>query len=233
MLMTLILFLLILSGNITAVTTTSREVWAFARDGGFPFSRWMARVSKRYNAPLNAVWVTSGLSVILCLINLGEYCILPALCTSWKLTAATRICGGLQYHHQPEPRGLPGHVHSEHRLRAEQEAARGEAAAGPLEPGPLGYPDQHLRRCLLRLCLCLQLLPRLDPGRRRRRQLRPSNLRSRHLDRRCLLRSPGPEDIRRTRRVRRGQKTRGRGAAVFGRLMPFFRSCFILPSPNK
>jgi choline transport protein len=43
--LTLVLFLLILSGNITAVTTVSRETWAFARDGGLPFSRWIAKVS--------------------------------------------------------------------------------------------------------------------------------------------------------------------------------------------
>jgi len=70
--MTLILFLLILSGNITAVTTVSRETWAFARDGGLPFSHWIAKVSIRYNAPLNAVYVTTVLSLILCLVNLGS-----------------------------------------------------------------------------------------------------------------------------------------------------------------
>lgn len=43
--LTLFLFLLILSGNITAVTTVSRETWAFARDGGLPFSRWISKVS--------------------------------------------------------------------------------------------------------------------------------------------------------------------------------------------
>ena len=68
----LVLGLLIGAGNITAVTTTSRETWAFARDGGLPFSRFMAKVSQRFNAPLNAIWVTTGLSFVLCLINLGS-----------------------------------------------------------------------------------------------------------------------------------------------------------------
>ena len=68
----LVLGFLIGVGNVTAVTTTSRETWAFARDGGLPFSRFMAKVSARFNAPLNAVWVTTVLSFILCLINLGE-----------------------------------------------------------------------------------------------------------------------------------------------------------------
>lgn len=40
----IVLFLLIYSGNITALATTSREVWAFSRDHGLPFSRWIAKV---------------------------------------------------------------------------------------------------------------------------------------------------------------------------------------------
>ena len=45
MTLTVILFLLILSGNITALATASRETWAFSRDQGFPFSKWISRVS--------------------------------------------------------------------------------------------------------------------------------------------------------------------------------------------
>jgi amino acid transporter len=37
--LSVIVFLLILSGNITALATASRELWAFSRDKGFPFSR--------------------------------------------------------------------------------------------------------------------------------------------------------------------------------------------------
>jgi choline transport protein len=39
-----ILFILIALGNITALATTSREVWAFSRDKGFPWSRWISKV---------------------------------------------------------------------------------------------------------------------------------------------------------------------------------------------
>ena len=42
--LTLILAILICSANITSLTTTSREFWAFARDGGLPFHRWISRV---------------------------------------------------------------------------------------------------------------------------------------------------------------------------------------------
>lgn len=43
--LTVFLLILIFAGNITALATTSREVWAFARDQGFPFSNWIAHVS--------------------------------------------------------------------------------------------------------------------------------------------------------------------------------------------
>jgi amino acid transporter len=57
--LTLILFLLILAGNITAVTTTSREAWAFARDGGLPFSHWIAHVRpSRQETSLNRLIIT-------------------------------------------------------------------------------------------------------------------------------------------------------------------------------
>lgn len=45
MALTVILFLLVFSGNVTALATTSREAWAFSRDQGFPFSKWISRVS--------------------------------------------------------------------------------------------------------------------------------------------------------------------------------------------
>jgi choline transport protein len=47
-----VLLILIFSGNITALATTSRELWAFSRDKGFPFSNWISKVippETRYN----------------------------------------------------------------------------------------------------------------------------------------------------------------------------------------
>lgn len=55
MALTVILFLLVFSGNVTALATTSREAWAFSRDQGFPFSKWISRVSPLWNVPVDAV----------------------------------------------------------------------------------------------------------------------------------------------------------------------------------
>lgn len=70
--LTILLFVLIFSGNITCLATTSREVFAFSRDRGFPFSRFMAKMNKRTHIPFNAVYVTAFWACVLCLINLGS-----------------------------------------------------------------------------------------------------------------------------------------------------------------
>lgn len=67
-----ILFVLIFSGNITCLATASRELFAFSRDKGFPFSRWLSEMDKKRQIPFNSVYVTPIFSCIICLINLGS-----------------------------------------------------------------------------------------------------------------------------------------------------------------
>ncbi|THU98801.1 hypothetical protein K435DRAFT_720431 [Dendrothele bispora CBS 962.96] len=47
-----------------SVTTCSRQVFAFCRDGGLPLSRWVYHVNRRVYAPVRAVWF----SVMLCMM---------------------------------------------------------------------------------------------------------------------------------------------------------------------
>ncbi|KAM3077293.1 hypothetical protein ACMFMG_006644 [Clarireedia jacksonii] len=68
----IILLLLIYSGNITSLASTSREMWAFSRDKGFPCSKWISRMNHTLNIPPNSIYLTSILTTILCLINLGS-----------------------------------------------------------------------------------------------------------------------------------------------------------------
>lgn len=70
--LTVMLLVLVFSGNITALATTSREVFAFSRDRGFPFSRWLSKMEKSRNIPFNAVYVTAFWSGVLCLINFAS-----------------------------------------------------------------------------------------------------------------------------------------------------------------
>jgi choline transport protein len=44
--LTAIMFVLMIFGLINQVTTTSRQLWSFARDGGLPWSPWLSRVHR-------------------------------------------------------------------------------------------------------------------------------------------------------------------------------------------
>ncbi|KAF3763246.1 amino acid transporter [Cryphonectria parasitica EP155] len=67
-----VLILLIAAGNITALATTSREIWAFSRDKGFPFSSWISHMNHKYDQPFNAVYAATIISVIISLVSLGS-----------------------------------------------------------------------------------------------------------------------------------------------------------------
>ncbi len=48
LLLSIVLFILVFAGNITCVATASREIWAFSRDKGFPYSKWISKASLVY-----------------------------------------------------------------------------------------------------------------------------------------------------------------------------------------
>ncbi|KAF2140425.1 uncharacterized protein K452DRAFT_55698 [Aplosporella prunicola CBS 121167] len=54
------------------IATASRLTWAFARDNGLPFSRWLSKVEKRTLIPINAIIVVTVLPCLLALINIGS-----------------------------------------------------------------------------------------------------------------------------------------------------------------
>ena len=67
-----LLLILCFLGNITALAATSRELWAFSRDRGFPCSKWVSKMNHKRNVPDNAVYLTTIAAGILCLINLAS-----------------------------------------------------------------------------------------------------------------------------------------------------------------
>ncbi|KAK6074251.1 choline transport protein (amino acid permease) [Seiridium cupressi] len=67
-----ILFLLIFSGNITALATCAREMFAFARDKGLPFSTVASKMDRKYHIPTNSVYITSVFVGILAFVQLGS-----------------------------------------------------------------------------------------------------------------------------------------------------------------
>jgi amino acid transporter len=65
-----LLILLLFFSTVTTVASASRQVWAFSRDRGFPFSSWICYVRPAWEIPANAVscdtslenFITQGLT---------------------------------------------------------------------------------------------------------------------------------------------------------------------------
>jgi amino acid transporter len=51
--------------GLSCVTSTSRMIFAFARDRGIPFSNLLAQVSRRFRTPAAAVWLAAALALLL------------------------------------------------------------------------------------------------------------------------------------------------------------------------
>ncbi|KAI7321608.1 amino acid transporter [Hortaea werneckii] len=69
---TIIMLVLLAMVTVSVIASTSRQMFAFARDNGLPFSRWLKRVSVKFNVPVNAIIATAGFTVALSLINIGS-----------------------------------------------------------------------------------------------------------------------------------------------------------------
>jgi amino acid transporter len=66
--------------GLSSVTSNSRMLFAFARDGGTPFSAHVAKVSPRFRSPHVAVWVSAGAAFAVALWT-GVYSAMVALST--------------------------------------------------------------------------------------------------------------------------------------------------------
>ncbi len=51
---------------LAGMTSTSRMIYAFARDGGLPASKALASISPKHRTPVNAIWLTAVLSAGAC-----------------------------------------------------------------------------------------------------------------------------------------------------------------------
>ncbi|KAF2473755.1 amino acid transporter [Lindgomyces ingoldianus] len=70
--LTCLMLVISLFGCVAVIATASRQLFVFARDKGIPFSSFFGQISPTYQIPLNAVYVTVVLVVLLSLINLGS-----------------------------------------------------------------------------------------------------------------------------------------------------------------
>lgn len=70
--MSVFVTLMFFFGLLTFVATSSRQLYAFARDKGVPFHEWFATVRPGWDIPLNALIFTFVFTSILSLINIGS-----------------------------------------------------------------------------------------------------------------------------------------------------------------
>lgn len=70
--MTCVVMCLTFASAISNVAAASRQMFAFARDGGLPFARFLCYVRPGWDIPFNAVMVSFTITALLSLINLGS-----------------------------------------------------------------------------------------------------------------------------------------------------------------
>jgi amino acid transporter len=66
--------------GLASITSNSRMLWAFARDGGLPFSAPLARVSPRFATPHVAIWASAAAAFLLA-VWADAYTVVTALST--------------------------------------------------------------------------------------------------------------------------------------------------------
>ncbi|KXG46872.1 Amino acid/polyamine transporter I [Penicillium griseofulvum] len=70
--LTAIILLPVIFSNILFNASTSRQTFAFARDNGLPFSKWIGKVDEQRKIPTNAIILSCLISCALSLINIGS-----------------------------------------------------------------------------------------------------------------------------------------------------------------
>lgn len=68
-----IVCVLSICGNLSVLAAGSRQVWAFARDGGMPFSPWLQKITVVGTPiPVHSILACLFMTVVLSLLNLGS-----------------------------------------------------------------------------------------------------------------------------------------------------------------
>lgn len=73
------LIVLLFFSAVSTVASSSRQIWSFARDHGFPYSEWIRQVQPGSEVPVNSLIVCLVISLILACINFGSDVALNAI----------------------------------------------------------------------------------------------------------------------------------------------------------
>ncbi|TFK38346.1 APC amino acid permease [Crucibulum laeve] len=124
-----------------SITSNSRMMYAFARDGGIPGHKFLSKVSPRWKSPIRTVWLACTLSFILGLPSLGS---------SVAFSAATSIATiGLYISY-----GIP---------IALRVVYRDQFVRGPFHLGAFSYPVAITAVAWIMLISIVFILPQVNP----------------------------------------------------------------------
>ncbi|KAK1961087.1 amino acid permease [Colletotrichum sublineola] len=70
--MSIMLIFTAIAATVAGITSTSRTLWAFARDRATPYDRYLSRVNKRQRIPVHSVVLVTVLQMLLGFIYLGN-----------------------------------------------------------------------------------------------------------------------------------------------------------------
>ena len=98
------------------MSTSSRMIYAFARDGGLPYSRVFGKVNPKFDSPVNALLLTTAIVVIFGCIFLGSTAAFNAIVSAsvvalgvtYAIPPAINILRGRKMLPEDRPFKLPG-----------------------------------------------------------------------------------------------------------------------------
>lgn len=158
-----ILIALITANCLSNQASTARTTFAFARDEGLPFSKWIAHVNPRTRMPVNAILLSSAITIALNALYLGSSTAFDAMVTPpfrflplWLQLILTAFPLRLRTTLQLHPRHRLLRLPPPQETRINQERAMGSRT--------LGTADQHRSYRVHHICDILDLLARLGPG---------------------------------------------------------------------
>jgi amino acid transporter len=70
--LTIMTLIIVIAANVSFNASTARQTYAFARDNGLPFSKWISKVHETKQIPANAIKLTCIVTALLSLINIGS-----------------------------------------------------------------------------------------------------------------------------------------------------------------
>jgi len=99
-----VVFIQFLMGS-SMMTACSRQIFAFSRDGGLPFSRYLYRMNKYTQTPVNCVWFAAFISLLLGLLAFAGPAAIGAIFTlvvtgqyiAYSIPILCRFYGGVEW----------------------------------------------------------------------------------------------------------------------------------------